>query len=155
MQKQHGVLFLNGDRRFLQSTIYISLLLALQKSRTISPILRQKILQKRIHFLQYFFIHCESNGISSRLGMYIIAAGVYHQPQVVSFRNDDMCTREMARAFLFDFLFKHLVEHNKTEEMNDMIHNGFSEEFLRLFEWYTGKHYKNKKSSVANAKEVA
>ena len=32
--------------------------------------LNQKILQKRIHFLQYFFIHCESNGISSPLGVY-------------------------------------------------------------------------------------
>ena len=32
----------------------------------------------------YFFIHCESNIISSRFSVYIIAAGVYHQPQVVS-----------------------------------------------------------------------
>ena len=40
----------------------------------------QKILQKRVRFLQYFFIHCESNGISSRFSVYIIAAGAYHQP---------------------------------------------------------------------------
>ena len=30
-----------------------------------------------------FFIHCESNGISSRVSVHIITAGVYHQPQVV------------------------------------------------------------------------
>ncbi len=30
-----------------------------------------------------FFIHCESNGISSRDSVYIIAEGVYHQPQAV------------------------------------------------------------------------
>ena len=56
--------------------------------------------------------------------------------------SENMCTREMASDFLFDFLFKYLVEPYKTEEMNDMIHNGFSEEFLRLCEWYTGKYYK-------------
>ncbi len=38
-----------------------------------------------------FFIHCESNGISSRASVYIIAEGVYHQPKVVCrFRNDDI-----------------------------------------------------------------
>ena len=31
-----------------------------------------------------FFIHCESDGISSHFGVYIIAIGVYHQPQVAS-----------------------------------------------------------------------
>ena len=45
---------------------------------------RQKILQEMYHFLQYFFIHCESNGISSRFSVYIIAEGVYHRPQAVS-----------------------------------------------------------------------
>ena len=34
--------------------------------------------------LRFFFIHCESNGISSRFSVYIIAIGAYHQPQVVS-----------------------------------------------------------------------
>ena len=29
------------------------------------------------------FIHCESNGISSRFSVYIIAEGVSHQPQAV------------------------------------------------------------------------
>ena len=28
----------------------------------------------------FFFIYCESNGISSRVSVYIIAVGVYHQP---------------------------------------------------------------------------
>ena len=46
-----------------------------------------------------FFIHCESNGISSRFSVYLITEGVYHQPQAVSsfammiykaFRFDDM-----------------------------------------------------------------
>ena len=42
--------------------------------------LHQKILQKMIRFLQYFFIHCESNGISSRFSVYIITEGASHQP---------------------------------------------------------------------------
>ena len=29
-----------------------------------------------------FFIHCESNGISSRASVHLITEGVYHQPQV-------------------------------------------------------------------------
>ena len=28
-----------------------------------------------------FFIHCESNGISSRASVHLITEGVYHQPQ--------------------------------------------------------------------------
>ena len=40
--------------------------------------------------LRFFFIDCDSNGISSRFSVYIIAAGAYHQPQVVYFRNDDI-----------------------------------------------------------------
>ena len=32
-----------------------------------------------------FFIHCESNGISSRFSVYLITEGVYHQPPAVSF----------------------------------------------------------------------
>ena len=30
-----------------------------------------------------FFIHCESNGISSRVSVHLITEGVYHQPQAV------------------------------------------------------------------------
>ena len=30
-----------------------------------------------------FFIHCESNGISSRVSVYIIAVGVYHHTEGV------------------------------------------------------------------------
>jgi len=38
-----------------------------------------------------FFIHCESNGISSRFSVYLITEGVYHQPQaVLCFCNDDI-----------------------------------------------------------------
>ena len=38
-----------------------------------------------------FFIHCESNGISSRFSVYLITEGAYHQPKAVfSFRNDDI-----------------------------------------------------------------
>lgn len=38
-----------------------------------------------------FFIHCESNGISSRVSVHLITDGVYHQPQAVfCFRNDDI-----------------------------------------------------------------
>ena len=31
-----------------------------------------------------FFIQCVSNGISSRVSVYLITEGVYHQPQAVS-----------------------------------------------------------------------
>ena len=31
--------------------------------------------------LSDFFIHCESNGISSRFSVYLITEGAYHQPQ--------------------------------------------------------------------------
>lgn len=41
VKKQHSALFLNGDRRFLQSINNGVLLFALQKSRAKSPILRQ------------------------------------------------------------------------------------------------------------------
>ena len=34
--------------------------------------------------LSNFFIHCESNGISSRISVYLITEGVYHQRQAVS-----------------------------------------------------------------------
>ena len=34
--------------------------------------------------LSDFFIHCESNGISSRFSVYLITEGAYHQPQAVS-----------------------------------------------------------------------
>ncbi len=34
--------------------------------------------------LSNFFIHCESNGISSRFSVYLITEGAYHQPQAVS-----------------------------------------------------------------------
>ena len=33
--------------------------------------------------LSNFFIHCESNGISSRVSVYLITEGAYHQPQAV------------------------------------------------------------------------
>lgn len=33
--------------------------------------------------LSDFFIHCESNGISSRFSVYLITEGAYHQPQAV------------------------------------------------------------------------
>jgi hypothetical protein len=41
VKKQHSALFLNGDRRFLRSIHYKTLLLALQKSRATPPIFRQ------------------------------------------------------------------------------------------------------------------
>ena len=43
------------------------------------------------HRLVDFFIHCESYGISSRSGVYLITEGVYHQSQTAFyFRNDDI-----------------------------------------------------------------
>jgi len=40
--------------------------------------------KKNEALLRSFFIHCESNGISSRFSVYLITEGVYHQPQAVS-----------------------------------------------------------------------
>ena len=61
----------NSERIFSFAEIFVI------KVRFSLSLAHQKILQKRILFLQYFFIHCESNGISSRFSVYIIAIGVY------------------------------------------------------------------------------
>lgn len=59
--------------------------------------------------------------------------------------SQNLCTAEMGCDFLFNFLFDYLMIPHKKDEMNEMIHSGLSEEFLRLFEWYIGKYYKKGK----------
>ena len=53
VKKQHSALFLNGDRRFLQSIYFKILLLALQKSRATFPILlkTESILARECFFV--------------------------------------------------------------------------------------------------------
>ena len=75
----------------------------------------------------------------------------FDKPKYEFYKNmvsQNMCTIEMGQDFLFDFLFDYLIASNKTDEMNNMIHNGFAEEFLKLFEWYTGKYYKKGKDNL-------
>ena len=57
--------------------------------------------------LSNFFIHCESNGISSRISVYLITEGVYHQPQaVLCFRNDDIHAYGVMKARKFKSISK-------------------------------------------------
>ena len=64
--------------------------------------------------------------------------------------NQNMCTVEMGRDFLFHFMFEYFKNAPNSEngELLDMIHNGFSEEYLRLFDWYAGKYFKRGKSQL-------
>ena len=39
--------------------------------------------KKSCTIVRDFFIHCESNGISSRVSVYLITEGAYHQPKAV------------------------------------------------------------------------
>ena len=57
----------------------------------------------------HFFIHCESNGISSRLGVHIIANVAYHQPQV---------------AFSFAMMIYNFCEIGDIQNSVLMIYNG-------------------------------
>ena len=64
--------------------------------------------------------------------------------------NQNMCTVEMGEDFLFFFMFDYLK--NAPEQENNeycaMINDGFAEEYLRLFDWYTGKYYKRGKQQL-------
>ena len=53
-------------------------------SDTVPVQIRPAAPKKNEAMLRSFFIHCESNGISSRFSVHIITEGVYHQPQAVS-----------------------------------------------------------------------
>lgn len=64
--------------------------------------------------------------------------------------NQNMCTIEMGRDFLFSFMFDYFRDiHGDSDDRLAMIHTGFSEEYLRLFDWYTGKYFKRGKEQLA------
>lgn len=64
--------------------------------------------------------------------------------------NQNMCTIEMGRDFLFSFMFDYFRDiHGNSDDRLAMIHEGFSEEYLRLFDWYTGKYFKRGKEQLA------
>lgn len=55
----------------------------------------------------------------------------------------NMCTVEMGRDFLFNFMYDYM---KKTESENlEMLHAGFMDEYIRLFDWYANKYYKRGK----------
>ena len=64
--------------------------------------------------------------------------------------NQNMCTVEMGRDFLFSFMFDYFrkSQADENDELLAMIHDGFSEEYLRLFDWYTGKYFKRGKEQL-------
>lgn len=64
--------------------------------------------------------------------------------------NQGSCTIEMGRDFLFSFMFDYFTNesYQYNNDINAMIHNGFAEEYLRLFDWYVGKYYKRGKEKL-------
>ena len=65
--------------------------------------------------------------------------------------NQGTCTIEMGRDFLFSFMFDYFVNNDYIDstDIKLMIHSGFAEEYLRLFDWYAGKYYKRGKDKLA------
>lgn len=64
--------------------------------------------------------------------------------------SQNKCTIEMGRDFLLDFMFNYFknAAHDDNNEIHSMIHDGFSEEYIRLFDWYIGKYYKRGKQQL-------
>lgn len=63
--------------------------------------------------------------------------------------NQNMCTVEMGRDFLFSFMFDYYKSaSSNNNDVLSMIHDGFSEEYMRLFDWYVGKYYKRGKEQL-------
>ena len=65
----------------------------------------------------------------------------------MSMINQNLCTVEMGKDFLFSFLFEYFSRKEKLSnpETLDVIHNGLAKEYTRLFDWYTNKYYKRGK----------
>ena len=64
--------------------------------------------------------------------------------------NQGSCTIEMGHDFLFSFMFDYFVnsKYKANPDVQSMIHSGFAEEYLRLFDWYAGKYYKRGKEKL-------
>lgn len=60
--------------------------------------------------------------------------------------SQNSCTKEMGKAFIFDFLFSYFINiyDNPTPQL-EIIYNGLSSEYIQLFDWYTNKYYKKGK----------
>lgn len=69
----------------------------------------------------------------------------------------NICTIEMGNDFLFSFMFDYFVRDgsNANDELYDMIHCGFAEEYLRLFDWYINKYCKRAKGQLNMAEFYA
>ena len=63
----------------------------------------------------------------------------------------NQCTQAMGRDFLFSFMFGYLLNdtNNSGEKYLPIIHNGFADEYKRLFDWYVGKYYQKGKKELA------
>ena len=61
--------------------------------------------------------------------------------------NQNMCTVEMGRDFLFSFMYDYLANEDvlTNPETLDIIHNGLADEYIHLFDWYSSKYYKRGK----------
>ncbi len=63
--------------------------------------------------------------------------------------NQNSCTVEMGKDFLFTFMYNYFKnDFGKTDEVCAMLHDGFSEEYIRLFDWFMGKYYKRGKEQL-------
>lgn len=61
--------------------------------------------------------------------------------------NQNMLTIDMGKKFIFEFMFNYYnkCSNSKDDELYEMMHSGFSKEYLRLFDWYMNKFYKKNK----------
>lgn len=64
--------------------------------------------------------------------------------------NQNLCTIEMGHDFLFSFMFEYMTSVGSSNDLNEMLHAGFADEYLQLFSWYTGKYYKRGKEQLEN-----
>ena len=87
-----------------------------------------------------FFIHCESNGISSPLGVYHHAQRVYHQPQAVyRFRNVEVVVRnEYHRQRDVQKKQKSLRPHQTN--VNIKLQNAKGQQMKTLYTAFKGKN---------------
>ena len=65
---------------FFRSQARSMVSLALGQAKSDDYATSAEVTKNKATLAALFFIHCESDGISSRLVVYIIAKGVYHQP---------------------------------------------------------------------------
>lgn len=63
--------------------------------------------------------------------------------------SQNLCTIEMGRDFLFSFMFDYYKnDFTDKSAVCSMVHDSFSEEYIRLFDWFIGKYYKKGKEQL-------